>query len=221
MTNSTLDAILLKRSEGGLNSEEFATIWMDFIEVVLEEDSTEPMKVIFYSDGCTYQNRNAVLANALLTTAMNKNIVIEQKFLEVGHTQMEADSMHSTIERTLKNKDVHVPAEYISICRSARKKPRPYEVKYLNYKFFKKFSEFNFSKPFGLADLKEMLRFRYSGSSLPQRKSSSVTPVSFTGLQNLYSDRPKICAKKFEDLQYLKNTLPKDYHSYYVSLPHD
>ncbi|KAL4711620.1 hypothetical protein ACJJTC_003637 [Scirpophaga incertulas] len=167
---------------------------MDFIEVVLEEDSTEPMKVIFYSDGCTYQNRNAVLANALLTTAMNKNIVIEQKFLEVGHTQMEADSMHSTIERTLKNKDVHVPAEYISICRSARKKPRPYE---------------------------EMLRLQIFGLFAPQRKYSSVTPVPFTSLQNLYSDRPKICAKKFEDLQYLKNTLPKDYHSYYDSLPHD
>lgn len=78
----------------------------------------------FYSDGCTYQNRNCVMSNALLCTAMNHNLIIEQKFLEVGHTQMEADCMHSTIERALKNKDINVPAEYISICKLARKKPK-------------------------------------------------------------------------------------------------
>lgn len=68
----------------------------------------------------------------------HKNIAIEQKILEVGHTQMEADSMHSTIERHLKNKVINVPAEYISIAKQARKCPAPYNTKYLylDYTYF-------------------------------------------------------------------------------------
>lgn len=81
------------------------------------------------------------MSNALLSTAINHNIIIEQKFLEVGHTQMEADSMHSTIERALKNKDINVPVEYVEVCRSARKKPKPYDVTYLSHEFFKKFND--------------------------------------------------------------------------------
>ena len=50
----------------------------------------KPNTIIFYSNGCTYQNRSCVMSNALLLTAINHNIIIKQKFLEVGHTQMEA-----------------------------------------------------------------------------------------------------------------------------------
>lgn len=114
---------LWNETEGGLNAEEFASIWVSLIEnkVLQQNESEKPTKIIFYSDGCTYQNRNCVMSNALLLTAINHNIIIEQKFLEVGHTQMEADSIHSSVERALKNKNINVPAEYISICRSARK----------------------------------------------------------------------------------------------------
>ncbi|KAL4721246.1 hypothetical protein ACJJTC_011701 [Scirpophaga incertulas] len=45
--------------------------------------------LILYSDGCATQNRNAVLSNALLESAMDYNIQIKQKVLEKGHTQME------------------------------------------------------------------------------------------------------------------------------------
>lgn len=47
-------------------------------------------------------------------------IVIEQKFLEVRHTQMEADAMHSSIERQLTNVKIDVPADYVSVCKEAR-----------------------------------------------------------------------------------------------------
>lgn len=97
--------------------------------------------IVMYSDGCCYQNRCAVLSNALVHLASKLNITIEQKYHEKGHTQMECDSMHSCIERELKNKEINVPADYVLVCRKARKHPRPYHVKYLDHTFFKDFSK--------------------------------------------------------------------------------
>lgn len=63
---------------------------------------------------------------------MKKRVTtIEQKYLEVGHTQMKADSMHATIEKKLRYKNIHVPADNEVVCSQARKKPRPYDVSYL------------------------------------------------------------------------------------------
>jgi hypothetical protein len=72
------------------------------------------------SDGCTYQNRNITLSNTLLKAAHDRNITIFQKYLEKGHTQMEVDSVHSVIERKLKNKPIYVPVNYIDIFEGAR-----------------------------------------------------------------------------------------------------
>lgn len=131
---------LWNESEGQLTANEFATILSDFIvsQLPLRNNSN---KVIIYSDGCNYQNRCATLANALMHLSKRHQIVIEQKYLERGHTQMECDSMHSIIERYLKNKDISIPAEYAPICKKARKNPRPYFVKYLDHTFFKDFTK--------------------------------------------------------------------------------
>ena len=39
---------------------------------------------------------------------------MEQKYLVVGHAQMECDSVHAFIERKLKSKDVYVPYEFVN-----------------------------------------------------------------------------------------------------------
>lgn len=101
--------------------------------------------IILYSDGCTYQNRNTTLSNALLNLSINSNVTIIQKFLQRGHTQMEVDSMHSTIERKVRNRKINVPADYIPICKSACIKS-PYTVEYLTHDFFKSFSSITFCK---------------------------------------------------------------------------
>ena len=54
---------------------------------------------------------------------------------------MECDSVHSVIERKLRNRDVHVPAEYAAVIRGARSSPKPYELKYVDYSFFQYFSK--------------------------------------------------------------------------------
>ncbi|KAK9722137.1 hypothetical protein QE152_g19812 [Popillia japonica] len=68
-------------------------------------------EVTFYSDGCPGQNRNAILSSALLNFAVHHKVRIVQKYLERGHTQMEADSMHSCVERQLRNKIINVSAD--------------------------------------------------------------------------------------------------------------
>ena len=81
-----------------------------------------------------------------MNIAISKQINIEQKYLEAGHTQMEADSMHACIEKKLKNKVINVPVENYGVCRSARKKPEPYAVSYLTHSFFKSFDSIKLNK---------------------------------------------------------------------------
>ena len=66
--------------------------------------------VILYSDACSGQNRNQFTATALMHAVVNLPTVeiIDHKFLESGHTQMECDSMHSAIEfAKKKNRYLH------------------------------------------------------------------------------------------------------------------
>lgn len=132
---------LWNESEGELTSNEFASILSHFIESQLPL-CNNATKIIIFSDGCNYQNRSALLSNALLHLAVKYNIIIESKYLEKGHTQMECDSMHANIERQLRQRDIHVPADYVDVCKKARKNPRPYKVTYLEHSFFK-----NYTKP--------------------------------------------------------------------------
>lgn len=88
---------LWDETEGGVNADEFATIVTHFISTEINLDIVK--RVILYSDGCTYQNRNAIMANALLMVSHKTGITINQKYLEKGHTQMECDSIHSNIEK--------------------------------------------------------------------------------------------------------------------------
>jgi len=100
--------------EGGLVVSVFATMITDFLENELAMHGSVS-EIVLFSDGCTYQNRNAVVSDAILELAVRKQVTIYQKFLEKGHTQMECDSVHSTIERQLRKVDIQVPSDYIRI----------------------------------------------------------------------------------------------------------
>ena len=80
-------------------------------------------EVTIYSDCCGGQNRNQNLTAALIH-AVNTipNIeVINQKYLETGHTQMECDSMHASISYAKKNTPIFVPSEWDIVLRLARR----------------------------------------------------------------------------------------------------
>lgn len=62
---------------------------------------SETYPITLFSDGCGYQNRNQFLSNALSNFAIKYNKIVEQKWLEKGHTQMECDSAHAKIEKKI------------------------------------------------------------------------------------------------------------------------
>lgn len=103
---------------GGLESEVFASLYVDLIKTEYERSQGNLTKIVLWSDGCCYQNRNQVVANAILNCAVELGITIEQKYLEHGHTFMEVDSEHSVIERKIKKRDIYIPAQYVDIIKS-------------------------------------------------------------------------------------------------------
>lgn len=126
-------------TKGGLSSNDFSSILTYFLENnVIPFLPNDKKEIILYSDGCTGQNRNSILANALINVAMLHGVSIIQKYLEKGHTQMEVDAMHSCIEKKIRNRKINIPADYVHACKIARKHPKPYDVKYLTHDFFKK-----------------------------------------------------------------------------------
>ncbi|CAG9814304.1 unnamed protein product [Phaedon cochleariae] len=188
------------------------------------------------------KNRNSTLANALLNLSMVSKITIEQKFLERGHTQVEADSIHSTIERKLRHTNISVPADYVAICRSARRYPRPYTVYYLGHGFFKDFSKLSFLKSLRpgkrvgdphVTDIRSLkytpdgtigYKLRHSENymdlqfSRVSKKTRLEQCCPFSELTALYDDPLAIKKEKFLHLQALKMSIPADYHNFYDNL---
>lgn len=121
--------------EGGMDANKFTTCLKDYLQNI--EDKTKP--IIIFSDSCNAQNRNVTLANALQHFAIHKNAEIYQKYLVVGHTQMECDSVHTCIEHKQRNKELYVPADFVKVIKEARSK-QPYSAKYLDHIFFYNFT---------------------------------------------------------------------------------
>lgn len=233
--NQTKEAFcfIWHESEGGVNADEFASILHYFIKKHVSETVRH---IIFWSDGCTNQNRNAILANALLMVAKQRSITITHKYLEKGHTQMECDSMHSTIERQLKNRDIYSPAQYVDVCRNARL-TKPYIVEYLQHTFFSKFSTMpylNSIRPGKKAgddtvfDLR-CIEYRSDGTiwfkkqftdEFQQLSKKIKMPRDCDTMPPLYDSRIAIPKSKYVHLQELKTVLPADVHSFYDQLPH-
>jgi len=123
-----------------LSSHECTCYWWDetqsdlsassFVSCIIDQITDYNLKyplinIILWSDGCCYQNINCTLSNVLLEFAIN-TISIEQKYLTKGYTQMECNSVHSTIENKLRNTNIYLPSDYMRITKSARTKPFSY-----------------------------------------------------------------------------------------------
>ena len=128
---------LWDETQGELDGDVFASIISKFIkEITHKRPYNRAKTIIVWSDNCQYQNKNQAVANAMLQTARDCKVKIVQKYLTKGHTMMECDSMHSSIEHRIRNVDLLVPAELAVAVQSARVKPRPYEVTVLNHMDF-------------------------------------------------------------------------------------
>ena len=136
----TRDVINFVWSEtnGDLKSSSFTTIYIEYLTQLFEKNP-KISTIILWTDGCTYQNRCHVLSSALVSFAVKNRVEIYHKYLEVGHTHMECDSVHSNIEKAKKRSKINIPTDYINIIQSSRKVPSPYGVRYLDYTFFKNY----------------------------------------------------------------------------------
>lgn len=86
--------------------------------------------VAAFSDTCGGQNRNKHVCAAMLY-AVNKidNLeIVDLKFMETGHSYLEVDAMHATIERGRKHKKVYTTREWALLISAARINPFPYNV---------------------------------------------------------------------------------------------
>lgn len=93
--------------------------------------------VASFSDTCGGQNRNKYVAAAMLF-AVNKIDhlkIIDLKFMESGHSYLEADSMHACIERARRHKKIYSTREWCLLISAARIK-RAYIVENLQFTEF-------------------------------------------------------------------------------------
>ncbi len=118
--------------DGKRGSSEIGSCLLHFISQL--PDNVE--ELILYSDSCGGQNRNQYVAAAMLWAVEKMAIKsIKLCFLEPGHTQMECDSMHASIEHEKKHKHVYGLNEWLNIMLSARRN-RPYNVHRLTFRDF-------------------------------------------------------------------------------------
>lgn len=141
--------------QGNKGSQEVSTCVAKFIR----EEVPDGVKILnLYADKCAgfyfyYFFSYYLLTNSCTSSGQNKNSIvvsmlgdsvqehptldeINLKFLEVGHTYMECDSMHSVIERAARDKQVFAPKDWYKIVRQAKKTGHQYNVQVLQYNQF-------------------------------------------------------------------------------------
>ena len=92
---------------------------------------------IFYSDNCPGQNLNRILPICYMYCAKKFGVTITHKFLQVGHTQMGCDTVHSVIiERKKKSIKVYTPDQWQTVVELSG-----CEVDFLTYNDFMNFQD--------------------------------------------------------------------------------
>lgn len=217
-------------ADGGVTSNEFTSCVIDYLKTTCRAYK----HITIISDGCNYQNRNKVLASALCDYAYFFKVKVEQIILEKGHTMMEVDSVHSTIEHYIKP-PIYAPQDYITRMRQARPK-QPYDIRVIHYDFFKDYEKLTTNyqsirpgKRKGDPTVNDVRGFLYSSTGevyfklrhpqdyimLPQRRH---IPQVYPEPATLYDSPLVITKSKFDQLQELKPFIDRDYHPFYDCL---
>lgn len=215
----------------------------------LQQLGPEITEISLYSDTCGGQNRNVQISALLLHAVQTMHFeVIEHKFLESGHTFMEVDSMHSSIENSKKYVDVFSVHEWINVMKKARiSKKNPYTVREMNFTDFSdlKFLSKNLIKNKSIdenGDTVNWLKvkcFKYQKSSentifyrydhtspykkinTQLKKRQKTSSIAIETIPRLYNSRLPISVEKKKDLLMMckKNIIPIELHGWYESLP--
>lgn len=220
--------------EGGVTANEFASCIVDYLKSRI---STDYKEIILISDGCCYQNRNKCLTSALSRLSQERGIEIQQMYLEKGHTMMETDSVHSTLEHYF-SPPINSPSDYVARMRTARPK-HPYAIIPVDHDFFLDYQSIcgNFEsirpgKNYGESvntDIRSLqylptgevnYRLNYSSEwSLLVKRTPTPDGELVPSPTSLYNNRIPISDSKFKQLQELKPVIEKEHHYFYDNLP--
>ena len=203
--------------------------------------------IILYSNCCTGQNRNRYMLTMLWYACSKLNLdSIQHKFLQIGHSFNEGDSMHSAIERASRHIHVYTPTHWGLVIQSASHK-RKYMVKKMMPKDlldFKKFSRCLIHlekdadknkiswlkiRSFRIAqDDPNKVYIKYSFDGQPVvldlfkkgRRASDAPTVANIELRKL--DALRIDADKYKDLLKICEIkiIPFIHHDYYKNIAH-
>ena len=100
-----------------------------FVYRYMKDMPQSVQEINFFSDTFGGQQRNSNFSMMCLFSVQNFPLkIINHKYFESGHSQMEGDSVHSTIERATKNLDVYTPNDWCSAVRMAKRTEPRYEV---------------------------------------------------------------------------------------------
>ncbi|KAF4528180.1 hypothetical protein B566_EDAN016579 [Ephemera danica] len=233
---------LIIEFEGGSDANIFASLLRDVIRRKKIENPNI-MYVIVYSDCCASQNRNATLSNALLDLAIELNITIIQKFLITGHSQNEGDSVHSSIEGAVRNKELYSLVDYLAAVERARRNEASggragataYQAELVSHTKFENFENCKYYSSIrpgqgpGSPTVNQLRALMYTPEGQIFYKlviTEEWTPMPHKLLQpspNIsakYTEQIPISAAKYRDLQKLKSFVPAEHHSFYEQIPH-
>ena len=203
----------------------------------------------YYSDSCT--GRNLHCSSMCLYSVVNLPIeTITHNYFERGHSQMEGDSVHATIEKFIKKRDMYAPCDYFSAVRNSKVSDPKYVVKemeqhdFLNFKQLSSDTIINRNIDTDLSKVKwnkihmfqyrkvepRKVYFKYNYNDdwrafeicKTTRKAAKFQPIEGFTLEQLY-DRPiPISNEKYADLIKLcqSSIIPPVHHTYYRALLH-
>ncbi|EDS38009.1 conserved hypothetical protein [Culex quinquefasciatus] len=107
--NNSSDCYLWNETQAKRGSQEIGSCVLQHLESL----PATVQKVIYYSDRSGGQNRNKNIVFMFMLfiercKAMNRNLVIEHKFMQTGHSHMECDAIHGAIERAKKRNSTNI-----------------------------------------------------------------------------------------------------------------
>ncbi|KAK3931942.1 Sporozoite surface protein 2 [Frankliniella fusca] len=106
-------------------SNEIASALSHFIDKLVENGHKE---LILYSDNCSGQNKNRYVFAMFQQKAVLHGIKITHRFLEPGHTHMDADTIHARIENSTRLKEIMDFEDWVNAISEAKETLPAYNV---------------------------------------------------------------------------------------------
>jgi len=205
---------------------------------------------VFFSDNCAGQNRNRFIATLwwYAVTTLRNITSITHNYLDVGHTQNENDTVHSTIERVSRRASLYTPEQWSAVIATASSK-KSYNVTDMQVKDFLDFKTAsqcvrNFavtedgdrvrwnklcSMSFSSQNPDKMhIRYKFDKDStcvdlVKTPRETRKSRHTSLQLKQLYSKALPLPAAKYKDLMTLcqKKLIPQGHHAFFKALPHE